>query len=251
VTAASGADYGLPLVGLGRERRRIAEAVRCRESLLISGPRGCGKTRVIATVLEDAAAMEGIVYLAFPPAMHDLLAALARALITSGHRALTLLAGASTNLEMQTSVHLRGLLWTALEAEPRILILDGIENAGFQPYRFLQRLYHAPGMAIVATARSPLSLGALGRLFWNPRQTVNFQPLSERESAKLFEAAVDRFRLRHLDLDRFREKVLESACGNPGEIVEMCRLAANPQYLSGHHVKFAPLRIDALMNIGR
>jgi energy-coupling factor transporter ATP-binding protein EcfA2 len=254
ITATSGSDFGLPLVGLQRERRRTTEALRRRESLLVLGPRGCGKTKVISTILENESGTRGIVYVVFPPTMHELLVSLARALIATGHGALTGLSGAGTDLQKwcskQTSVHLRGLLWTALEAEPRILILDGIENASFQPYRFLQRLYHAPGMAIVAVARSPFSLGALGRLFWDPRQTANFQPLSEQESAELFEAAADRFRLRRLDLDEFREKVLESAHGNPGEIVEMCRLAADPQYESGRYIKFAPLRIDALMNLG-
>ena len=50
-----------------------------------------------------------------------------------------------------------------------------------------------------------------------------------------------------LDLDEFREKVLESAHGRPGQIIEMCRLATQPQYLAGRYVKFAPLRIDKLI----
>ena len=35
--------------------------------------------------------------------------------------------------------------------------------------------------------------------------------------------------------------------GNPGQIVEMCRSATEPLYVSGRHIKFAPLRIDALI----
>ncbi len=33
----------------------------------------------------------------------------------------------------------------------------------------------------------------------------------------------------------------------PFRPVEMCRMASNPVYLSGKHIKFAPLRIDALV----
>jgi len=54
----------------------------------------------------------------------------------------------------------------ALEAEPAILFLDGIDGAGFRTYRFLQRLYYARGMAVCAAARDLRSLGALSRLFW-------------------------------------------------------------------------------------
>jgi hypothetical protein len=53
--------------------------------------------------------------------------------------------------------------------------------------------------------------------------------------------------LRDLDLDEFGNKALESAHGNPGQIIEMCRLAAQPQYQSGRYIKFAPLRIDTVM----
>ena len=60
-------------------------------------------------------------------------------------------------------------------------------------------------------------------------------------------AATDRFQLRNLHLDEFREKVLESAHGNPGQIIEMCRLAPQPQYHSGRYIKFSPIRIDTVM----
>ena len=71
--------------------------------------------------------------------------------------------------------------------------------------------------------------------------------LQERDAEHLFEAAADHFQLRNLDLNEFREKVLESARGNPGQILEMCRLAAQPQYHAGRYIKFAPLRFDTVM----
>ena len=114
-------------------------------------------------------------------------------------------------------------------------------------YRFLQRICHTPGMAFFAASRDALSLGTLARLFWNPAKAMNVPPLHERDSEQLFEAAADYFALRDLDLDEFREKVLESARGNPGQIIEMCRLAAQPQYHAGRYIKFAPLRIDTVM----
>ncbi len=146
-------------------------------------------------------------------------------------------------------MHLKGLLWSALEREPTALILEGVDGAGHQSYRFLQRLYFAPGMTLVATARDSVRLGKLSRLFWDPEKTRHMQPLSEAEALHLFEMAADLHALRGLNLDDFRERVLESAKGNPGQIAGMCRLAANPMYWSGRHVKFAPLRIDAMMSL--
>ena len=55
------------------------------------------------------------------------------------------------------------------------------------------------------------------------------------------------FGLNPFDVDDFGRKVLASAHGNPGQILTMCRLAARPEYHDGKHIKFLPLRMDALM----
>jgi hypothetical protein len=211
----------------------------------VLGPPGSGKTALSRAVVD-----EGVIYLRYSATLHHLLMDLARALLQSGHRSFLGLARPAGDLENwlsgQTSIHLKGLLWTALEAEPRAIILRGIDRAGFPTYRFLQRLYFAKGMAFVATARNAMCLGALGRLFWDPRATLHLEPLNHTGSTRLFDSAGEQFGLRKLDVQEFRAKVLESARGNPGQIVEMCRMASNPMYVSGGRIKFAPLRIDVL-----
>jgi len=171
-----------------------------------------------------------------------------RALVAAGHPEFGRRArpGADPEawLRAQTSVHLKGLLWNALETAPVSMLLDGIAGAGFRTYRVFQRIYHTPGMALFASSRDALSLGALARLFWNPEKVLHIPPLQERDAAQLFESAAGHFKLSHLDLDEFRDKALESAGGNPGQIIEMCRLAAQPQYQAGRHIKFSPLRMD-------
>ncbi len=220
------------LVGLSRECERIEKALENRESLLLLGPRGAGKSRLLHEVV---AQRPEAVYLPCPPEPHELLVSLARRL----------------NVDFRlSSVRLRGLLWRDLEASPRILLLDGVHHAGRALRSFLERLYYAPGSAILAAARGYGELGALEGLFWDPRQVVRFKPLSPDEARLLFEAAALRFGLGALELDDFREYVLECARGNPGEIVEMCRLACNPRYLTGARIKFHILRIDALMQLG-
>jgi len=244
-------DGRLPLIGLVRERHALLNAVERRQSLLVLGPGGSGKTALVQSVLESESRQEVPLLIPQFETPHDLLVMIARALLQTGHRSFHRLASPGSDWEKwpsgQTSIHLKGLLWKALEAEPVTLILDGVNRAGHQTYRFFQRLYFVPDMAIIATATSQLHLGDLARLFWDPRKTLHIQPLPESDAIQLFEAAADHFGLRHLSLDEFREKVLESARGNPGQIVEMCRLAANPQYVVGKYIKFAPLRIDAMM----
>jgi len=242
----------LPFVGMAREIERLSLAFGTGDPLVLLGPQGSGKTRLIKEALRSH---RKVLYIAWEPTLHALLAAMARVLIAARHLVFLRRAGVPSEpgadpeawLAVQTSIHLKGLLWTAVESSPVTMMLDGIAGAGFPTYRFLQRISHTPGVALFAASRDAFSLGALARLFWNPAKVLNILPLPEREAEQLFEAAADHFELRNLDLDEFREKVLESARGNPGQIIEMCRLATQPQYHLGRYIKFAPLRIDAVM----
>lgn len=251
----AGMDPQLPLIGMAKERQRLSAALRNRGQLLVLGPQGCGKTRVLKELLHDN---EGVQYLPWQSSLHGLLVALARTLIEIGHAEFLhrarLPRGRNANIEKwladQTSIHLKGLLWNSFERAPVPMVLDGIAGCGFATYRFLQQIYRGRGIGLVAAARNPLSLGAAARLFWDPAKTLNIQPLHEEDAARLFDTAIYHFRLRDLDMDDFRKRVLDSARGNPGQIIEMCRLATQPKYISGRYVKFAPLRIDTLIKFG-
>jgi hypothetical protein len=224
----------LPFVGMARELEHLNQAFAAGDPLLLLGPQGSGKTRLIQEALPRNPHVR---YIVWEPTLHALLISMARAM----------LADPEDRLAAHTSVHLKGLLWTAIESSPTPMVVDGIAGASFPTYRFLQRIYHTRGMALFAASRDAVSLGALARLFWNPAHALHVPPLHERDAEQLFDAAADRFQLRHLDLDEFRDKVLDSARGNPGQIIEMCRLAAQLQYHSGRYIKFSPLRIDTVM----
>ncbi len=213
--------------------RRIEEAVLRGESLVVFGPAGSGKTALVQSV---TASTKRAVYMEHRPVLHDMLTSLATTLVHLP----------SDKCDEQTSVHLRGLIWRALAANPCLLMLDGIEGSSFPAYRFFQRVYHIPGMVMIAVSRDALRLGELHRLFWDPRRTVQVAPLSDPEASTLFDLAADRFGLREFDLADFRPRVLDNAKGNPGQIVEMCRMAQHPQYHTGKHILFAPLHIDLM-----
>ena len=244
------AHNDIPLIGMAPELRQLIRAIEKGESVLLLGAPGSGKTRLIECVEQALVGDARPVHIAHFEKLHDLLLILTKRLIESGHKAvngrLPNCASAERWLAQQTSVHLKGLLWQALEAEPRVLILDGVMDASFPVYRFLQRLYHMPGMALLAAARARAKLGALNRLFWDPRRTIQLEPLSDREASLLSNRAIEHFGVCHPGLDEFREKALAAAKGNPGQIMEMCRLVAKPQYVSGSYIKFALIRIDAM-----
>jgi hypothetical protein len=244
-------DQTFPLIGLTAEQQRLTTALHKRLPLLILGAAGSGKSALIATAVASLPVSDGVISIQYSSNLHHLLLDLARALLSTGHAAFRKLAlpgnDAEKWLSEQSSLHLKGLLWTSLEAEPRVIVLDGVAGASFPIYRFFQRIYFVKGMALIASSRDPVSLGALGRLFWDPRNTIHLHPLNHVDQNHLFDLAVVRFGLSHLDIEEFRHKVFEAVKGNPGQLIEMCRLAPNPMYITGRHIKFAPLWIDVLM----
>jgi energy-coupling factor transporter ATP-binding protein EcfA2 len=243
-------DRSSLLVGLEREFQRLTMALRQHQSLLVLGPSGSGKTALITAVLKDQSGQE-IISIRHPSNLHHLLVDLARSLVDTGHSWFLRLARPGNDtakwLAQQSSVHLKGLLWAALQAEPRVIVIDGVVGSGFPMYRFLQRLYFAKGNVLVVSARDPITLGISSRLFWDPRNTIHLRPLNASDARSLFDSAVARFGIGHLDIEEFRGKALTAAKGNPGQLIEMCRLASDPMYVTGAHIKFAPLWIDVRM----
>lgn len=244
-------EHPFPLVGLKTERQRLMTAYRKKQRLVILGAAGSGKSALITGTLAALEPQQDTIVIPYSASLHHLLIDLSRALLDMEHSAFLKLARFGDDrekwLSQQTSVHLRGLIWTAFEAEPRVIVLDGVSAAGFPTYRFLQRLSFTKGMGLIASARDPVSLGALSRLFWDPRNVMRIPPLNESDAKQLFDMAIRHFELNHLVIPEFREKAIDAAQGNPGQLIEMCKLATNPMYASGTHIKFAPLRIDALM----
>ncbi len=230
-----------PLVGLGQEQRRIETALRSGESLLVLGPQGSGKTHLLR---ECSRAVPGTAFVQYADNFHLLLQALAGGLVDAGHQRIL---SRLTSRPGQTSVRLRGILWNALEEEPARIVVDGIDSASFPVLRFFQRIYFVRGMSIVVSARDALRLGALARLFWDPRKTLQLKPLSAAASAEVFDRAAYMYGVRGANLEEFRDRVLESAAGIGGQIVAMCRLASRPEYLTASgRIKFELVRIDCL-----
>lgn len=217
-----------PLVGRRREVAVLSAALRSRQSLLITGAAGIGKTRILRESL--AAAKEPFIEIGQPAVLHDLLVRLAGCLDCS---------------QAATS-QLKPLVLQALRARGPCIVMEDVCRAGPRTYRFLQQVYYLPHTCLVVTARSASQIGYLRRLLWDPREEMALQPLTQPESLRLFEQARMAFGLDACDVDEFRDKALHAARGNPGQILGMCRLASQAQYRSGRHIKFAPLRIDLM-----
>src|ERR1035438_4125725 len=109
--------FELPLVGLADECEQVRRAIEKGHSLLVLGPPGCGKTRVLRSVLRESGSR--FVCGDAASVQHALLVELGQALIDLGHTSWRRFVPAGKDalrwLASQTSLHLRGILWSGLE----------------------------------------------------------------------------------------------------------------------------------------
>ncbi|MFZ5928271.1 MAG: hypothetical protein ACOYX1_12570 [Acidobacteriota bacterium] len=238
--AEPAASSALPLIGRQRELHALGALFAQGSRVLVLGPRGIGKTRLI----QESAAAAGI-SLARPDAhgsLHEFLEGLLPLTCTG-----TIRPASVRRLSSQT---LQSRALAALQSRPRWLWIDDPAPAGARLYRFLQRVLWIRGCGLAVCAQNREQLGYLGRLLWDPREEVRLRPLSRHDAARLMREAMRASGLESRGCpEDFLEQVLDAAAGNPGRIVTLCRLAAQPQYWHGGHLMFAPLWIDTLTRL--
>jgi hypothetical protein len=115
---------------MAKEVEHLRLAFAAGHPLILLGPQGSGKTRLIREALSGN---PRVLYIAWVPTLHALLAAMARTLIAARHADFIGRAKPGADAEAwlaaQTSIHLKGLLWNAMENSPVPLMLDGIAGA--------------------------------------------------------------------------------------------------------------------------
>lgn len=233
-------DRPVPLVGRQRELRRLQALLASGNRVLVLGPRGIGKSRLIA----EAAAASGIEHVRIwaqgPP--QELFRQLLPLLCPETFSPFSVRPLASQVLQAR--------VLAALQSRPRWIWLDDPTPASALLYRFFQRVLWIPRCGLIVAAENRARLGALARLLYDPREEILLVPLSQADSAALLEHAIHAFGLGlHDSPAEFRLRTLEAAAGNPGRIVTLCRLAAQPQYWHGGRLMFAPLWIDTLTQL--
>jgi predicted ABC-type transport system involved in lysophospholipase L1 biosynthesis ATPase subunit len=75
-----------PLIGRSRELERTSAALGKRESLLILGPAGSGRSTLIRVAIGASGVASETIHLEFSHNLHCLLVDLARRLLRTGHK---------------------------------------------------------------------------------------------------------------------------------------------------------------------
>jgi hypothetical protein len=243
------------------ESLRLHEAIRRRESLLICGPAGVGKTALVSKVLaelpEDVARsaikVDGLV------GLQPILRALLQNLHAAGDRTLRKQLrtegvgreGFKSWLKNQPTSGLKGAIYRSMQMPSYWVFLDHLPPLTLAVAKVVRELVWTRNTPVYLVARGagPEEIGHAANTYWNERERLILQPLRESAARQLLESCIRRFGLARLDLDDFREAVLSMSGHNPGVLVKMCELAAQPRYHCGSRIKTRLIHIDCLMSL--
>jgi ABC-type transport system involved in cytochrome c biogenesis ATPase subunit len=241
------------------EARRLREAILKRQSLMVVGPRGVGKTELSLKVLAGLPASLAARCLYVPAAkdVRDLAAQIIRQLYATKSVALRRelhasgVSGATFDawLRGQSSSQLRSALYRAIEASDYRVFLDHLPAVTLGVAKVIKELswMRNTPVYLLSEAASKEALRAVTRFFyWSKRELLRLGPLPRAAAEQLLEGCIQESALSALDLTGFRKEVLELSANLPGAIVSMCALAAHPRYHFGNRIKTKTVYLDYL-----
>jgi len=247
------------LVGRKEELRRVNAAIHKRKSLLIWGPTDAGKTALIETAIRELpdAEQRKCAHWTGAASRRQLLSHFVGRLYELGDPFVRMKVHADGATEVslkrwldkQTSLRLRGILFTASTQGDYRFFVDHFPPLTHNMARLMKEIMYRCKTPIYLAARdhSQGEIGYAWSLYWNDGLRVHLGPLSERAASELLEACIGRFGLTSLDLGDFREDILRLSGHLPGSIVKMCELASHDRYHYGDQIKVKLVHVDYLM----
>ena len=241
------------------EARRLNAAIGKRESLLIVGPAGIGKTSLVLKVLDllPADSTRSYLYFSGIDGLHDLLHRVVQRLYEVQDPTLRKqlhTEGINKNafkawLDAQSTSRLKGALYRAAENKHYWIFLDhfsALPDAVAKVVKELVRMRDTP-VYILARGFTERENGHSTKLYWNDQQWMKMTPLKKKAASELLEHCIHHHGLLNMDLDDFRVEILRLSGKVPGAIVKMCEFAAQPRHQYGGNIKTKLVHIDYLM----
>ena len=222
---------------LGRLRNRA----RIRKSLLVFGPEGVGKSRLLHTFVEDQPLA---LYVAQMRSPREFLLALLHALHAADEAIRV-----PGNLTALSTSSLKGIVHRALDARPFLMVLDQLDAPSRVLTRMIKDLTYYGRTPVIFASRSPHmeDIGALRPLCANKSERLELKNWPLQIALEFAQREVERSRLWASNLEAVLPSLVEWSDGNPGAILRMLRMAQLPQYRADDQIKAHILYVDYRM----
>lgn len=228
------------------EMARLQAQAQKRKSMLVFGPEGVGKTRLLLAFVESHPLALYVPQIRTP---RELMLSLVQKLRRTEEQQLRL----PENAASLSTPSLKGMVKRALEAFPFILVLDQLAGPSRVVTGIIREFSDYGQRPIYFAARSPHmeDIGGIQPMCADRSERLemrNFAPAIGLEFAK---REAEGKGLWASNLDAALRSLVEWSEGNPGSILQMLAMAQLPRYRMGDQIKAHVLYLDYRMGRGQ
>lgn len=242
VVSSSPSPHYLAAVDRLEESSRLRDRVQEKKSLLVFGPEGVGKTRLLRAF---AAVTPLALYVGQPSSPRDLLITILEGMVRTAKRDLRL----PSNPKSLRTTSLKGITLRALDQYPFLLVVDHLSGPSRVVTGLIKEMNYYGRTPIIFASRTPHmeDIGALLPMCADRSERLEIKNFPAPIAVEFAWRAAEKTDLHANNLDSVIHSLVEWSDGNPGSILEMIRMAQLPKYRMDSQVKAHVLYLDYRM----
>ena len=223
------------------ELGRLRNQAKIRKSMLVYGPEGVGKSRLLRTFVDGQPLA---LYVAQMKSPREFLLALLDALHSVDERIRV-----PGNISDLSSSSLKGIVNRALDTRAFLMVLDHLDAPSRVVTGMIKDLNYYGRTPVIFASRSPHmeDIGALRPLCALKSERIELENLPQKIALEFAMRDAERIKLWASNLDSILPSLVEWSDGNPGAILQMLKMAHLPQYRVGDQIKAHILYLDYRM----
>jgi hypothetical protein len=223
------------------EMGHLRNQAKLRKSLLVFGPEGVGKSRLLQRFVEGK---QHSLYVAQMRSPREFVLALLQALHEAGSEIKD-----PGSLDGLSTSSLKGIVHRALDMQPFLMVLDHLDTPSRIVTGMIKDLHYYGRTPVIFAARSPHmeDIGALRALCANKSERMELKNWPQPIALEFARRHAERNQLRASNLEAVLPSLVEWSNGNPGAILDMLQMAQRPQYRADDRIKAHILYVDYRM----
>ena len=232
----------LAAVDRTEEMARLQVQAQKRKSMLVFGPEGAGKTRLLLAFVRSHPLALYVPQIRSP---RDLMLSLIQSFRGLEKRGIRL----PSNVVSLSTPSLKGVVQRALDEYPFLLVLDHLAGPSRVVTGIIKEFTDYGSRPIYFAARTPHmeDIGTLQPLCADRSERLEIRNLASAVALEFAKREAERNELSASNLESALHSLVEWSEGNPGSILQMLKMADQPKYRLGDQIKAHVLYLDYRM----